>query len=136
MIVVVDINHDGFSITKLKTEKMDIIGVYRSQNGNVVNIIEELQALVDAGRTTVVGGDMNICAVTQKNNYVTKSLKEMGFQQVVSKPTHIDGRSIDHIYIMPGRNVRFDWTLEYFAKYYSDHDGLGLTLLESVETEK
>ena len=117
---VVDINHDGFSITKLKTEKMDIIGVYRSQNGNVVHIIEELQALVDTGRATVVGGDMNICAVTQTNNYVTESLKEMGFQQVVTKPTHIDGRSIDHIYIMSGRNVRFDWTLEYFAKYYSD----------------
>ena len=133
---VVDINHVGFSITKLKTEKIDIIGVYRSHNGSVVAIIEELQTLVDTGRTTVLGGDMNICALTQKNNYMTESLKEMGFQQVVKKPTHIDGRSLDHIYILPGRNIRFEWSLEYFAKYYSDHDGLGLTMLESVETEK
>ena len=57
----------------------------------------------------------------------------MGFQQIVTKPTHIDGRSIDHIYIISGENTRYDWALEYCVKYYSDHDGLGLTMWESGE---
>ena len=66
---------------------------------------------------------------------MTASLKESGFQQIVTKPTHIDGRTLDHIYIRHGRKSRFDWTLEYFPKYYSDHDGLGLTMWESEEID-
>ena len=31
-------------------------------------------------------------------------------------------------------NTSYEWTLEYFPKYYSDHDGLGLTLWESDDT--
>ena len=130
---VVDIKQDGFSLTKLKSERLDIIGIYRSQSGNVVEIIKELEALVDTRRTTGIGGDLNICAVTEKKNYVTACLKEMGFQQIVTKPTHIDGRSIDHIYIISGENTRYDWALEYCVKYYSDHDGLGLTMWVSGE---
>ena len=53
----------------------------------------------------------------------------MGFQQIVTRATHIDGGLIDHIYIYR-ENVQFDWVLEDFPKYYSDHDGLSLTLWE------
>ena len=34
---------------------------------------------------------------------------------------------------MSGENTRYDWALEYCVKYYSDHDGLGLTMWESGE---
>ena len=128
------INQDGFSITKLRNEKLDIIGIYRSQNGKVVNLVKELQTMLDFERGIVLGGDLNLCAVTEGHNYVTASLKEFGFQQIVTKPTHIDGRTIDHIYIRNVENTSYEWTLEYFPKYYSDHDGLGLTLWESDET--
>ena len=128
---VVNINHDGFSITKLENKNLDIIGIYRSQNGNVVDIVKELTAEIDFDKNTVIGGDLNICAVTQSNNYITASLKEMGFEQIVTKSTHIDGRTIDHIYISLKVKERFDWVLEHLPKYYSDHDGLGLTMWES-----
>ena len=128
------VNQNGFSIIKLENEKLDIIGIYRSQNGNVVNIVKELEAMIEIKKTTVIGGDLNLCAVTEGHNYVTASLKELGFQQIVKKSTHIDGRSIDHIYIRNVENTRYKWTLEYFPKYYSDHDGLGLTLWESNDT--
>ena len=130
---VMSINQDGFSIIKLENEKMDIIGIYRSHNGNVVNIVKDLQALLDIERTTVIGGDLNVCALTEGHNFVTASLKELGFKQIVTKPTHIDGRTIDHIYIRNGENSRYVWTLEYFPKYYIDHDGLGLILWDFDE---
>ena len=85
-------------------------------------------------KNTVIGGDLNICAVTQSNNYITASLKEMGFEQIVVKSTHIDGRTIDHIYISQGVKEGFTWVLEHLPKYYSDHDGLGLTMWESGKT--
>ena len=131
---VVNIKKEGFSLTKLESEKLDIIGIYRSQNGNVVDIINVLADMMDIGRTTVIGGDVNICALTQKNNYVTASLKEMGFKQIVTNATHVSGGAIDHVYINQGTLAKFNWSLEYMPKYYSDHDGLGLTMWESSET--
>ena len=71
-----------------------------------------------------------------KNNYVTASLKEMGFKQIVTSATHISGGAIDHVYINQGSSTRFDWSLEYMPKYYSDHGGLGLTFWESREPLK
>ena len=49
---VVNINHDGFSITKLENKNLDIIGIYRSQNGNVVDIVKELTAEIDFDKNT------------------------------------------------------------------------------------
>ena len=62
---------------------------------------------------------------------MTRSLEEMGFKQIVTQATHEEGRALDHIYIRQGQTTRFDWTLEYFPKYYSDHDGVGLAMWES-----
>ena len=130
---VVNINQEGFTLTKLESEKLDVIGIYRSQTGNLVDMINVLGDVIDMERTTVIGGDINICALTHKNNYVTASLKEMGFQQIVANATHVSGGAIDHVYINCGKQTRFDWTLEFSAKYYSDHDGLGLTMWELDE---
>ena len=42
---------------------------------------------------------------------------------------------IQDIYIAQGENVMFEWALEYLPKYYSDHDGLCLTLWEDYEAQ-
>ena len=125
-----NINSAGFSISKVESKVLDIIGIYRSQEGNVTDMIYKLETLIDPGKTSVIGGDLNICALAQPNNYVTASLKEMGFEQIVTRATHIEGGLIDHVYISQGENVKFAWVLEDFPKYYSDHDGLCLTLWE------
>ena len=59
----------------------------------------------------------------------------MGFKQIVTQATHAQGGAIDHIYIRQG-NVRFESLLEYSPKYYSDHDGLYLTMWESSEAKE
>ena len=133
---VTNVNQDGFCITKLENETLDIIGIYRSQNGNVVNIVKGLEAMLGIEKPTVIGDDLTMCAVTEGHNYVTASLKELGFQQIVTKPTHIDGRSIDHIYIRNMENTRYKRTLEYFPKYYSDHDCVGLILYGDKKLEE
>ena len=43
---VTNVKNDGFSITKIENPNLDIIGIYRSQNGNVVEIIKELGSLM------------------------------------------------------------------------------------------
>ena len=76
---------------------------------------------------------MNICVRAHPENYMTKSLKELGFQQVVTESTHIDGGVIDHIYLSKKGNTIAKWIVDYFPKYYSDHDAVGLILLQDME---
>ena len=120
-------------ISKLENEQIKVIGVYRSQDGDVRNLSMILRDLADSKKTVVIGGDMNLCALTQGNNLVTRSLVEMGFKQLVTEATHTDGRAIDHVYLRTSKNTRFDWTLEHMPKYYSDHDGIGLTVWKSFK---
>ena len=115
----------------MESEKLKVIGVYRSQEGDTANLINEIKSLVDREKTTVIGGDINICALTQRKNLVTESLEEIGFKQLVTQATHENGRALDHVYIRQGKTAKFDWALEFFPKYYSDHDGVCLTMWES-----
>ena len=105
---------------------MGVIGVYRSKEGNFQDLIKMLETLIDETKTTIIGGDLNVCVLRAPNNIVTLSLKEKGFSQVVRNATHIDGGLLDHVYICSEEN-KFTWEIEEFPKYYSDHDGIGIT---------
>ena len=104
--------------------------MYRSQEGNVTRLITELKLLMKEEKLTVIGGDMNICLLAHPRNYVTQSLLEIGFKQLVSKATHIEGGLLDHVYLYEGKTRKVSHIIEYFPKYYSDHDGIGLVLTE------
>lgn len=124
---------DGFSVSKISSENIDVVGVYRSQVGNIKDLTETLESLIDNTKITIIGGDLNICFLKKPNNIVTKALKERGFDQGVKIATHIEGGLLDHVYINCPENENFDWDIEVFPKYYSDHDGIGLTLWENSE---
>ena len=121
-----DIKKTGFSISMMKSDDLDVIGIYRSQDGNMDEILQILDKLIIKTKPTMIGGDLNVCVLKAPNNIMTKNLKERGFLQVVKKATHIDGGLLDHVYIF--ENGRFTWAVEEFPKYYSDHDGIGVTL--------
>ena len=130
-----NINGDGFSLSKVTSEDLNIIGVYRSQNGSVVEIIKELQKILDMGKITLIGGDFNLCVLKHPKNHITASLEELGFNQLVTEPTHIEGGAIDHIYKSHQQINRLEWNLEYCPKYYSDHDGLYVTICSPLKDE-
>ena len=48
-----DLNKEGFSISKLQLDKLDIIGIYRSQEGNVADTISHFESLIVEGTATV-----------------------------------------------------------------------------------
>ena len=112
-----NINSEGISITKLESDKLDLVGIYRSQEGSVTTLIEHLESLITKGKTTLVGGDFNICALGNPNNYITQSLKEIGFTQLIRKSTHIEGGLIDHIYLIEGKGSKISYSVEIFPKY-------------------
>ena len=117
----------GAQITKLGSEKVDIIHVYRSQDQCIAPMLDIIYRLVDSNKTTVICGDFNICLKKTPNNTVTQQLTDMKMEQLNKEATHIAGGHIDHMYLKR-MNSRTSATLERYAPYYTDHDALCLTL--------
>ena len=97
-----EIKEEKMQISKLESKEVDVIIVYRSEQGNLTVLVEQLKNLINPGVNTVVTGDFNLCYVANKHNKVTKYLENEGFSQLMNEPTHMRGRHLDHLYFRPG----------------------------------
>ena len=93
------VKESRIQISKLVSDEVDIIAVYRSDQGNVGDLVHHLKTLIEHRKNTVVTGDLNSCCKTSRNNIVTKYHKNEGFIQYMKEATHIKGRHIDHFYL-------------------------------------
>jgi hypothetical protein len=55
----------------------------------------------------------------------------MGFNQLVHEPTHIRGRHIDQVYFLD-QSERLQPIVDRYSPYYSDHDGICITIPELI----
>jgi exonuclease III len=130
---VADISQENMQLTKFKTGKLDIITVYRSEKGNSVEMLNHITTLITQERLTIICGDLNICyIIANKNNRITKHLKNSNFKQVVKYPTHIRGRLIDHVY----HNLNNELIVNQYTPYYTDHDGICVIIKQHLENQK
>ena len=60
--------------------------------------------LLREDKTTIVGGDFNLCFYEKNLNPFPKHMSSLGFKQIVDEPTHIEGGLIDHCYVS-GNNL-------------------------------
>ena len=65
-----NIRKEGFCISMVTSENIDVVGLYRSQEGDLRHLTKILETLIDDTKTTVIGGDLNICALKNPNNVV------------------------------------------------------------------
>ena len=119
------IEESDMQMEKLSLEKVDIIQVYRSSNGNKQKFIEKLTKIMNDRKITVILGDFNICAITEARDTVIEFLIRRGFKSLMMEPTQIMGRCIDHCYISKNAEVA---EIERYSPYYSDHDSIFVTL--------
>ena len=124
---VEDIKTDKFQMTKFKHEQIDLINVYRSQSGNSLELLEHIKKQIETGRRTIITGDFNICFMENFNNRMIQGLLSLGFNQLVHEPTHMRGRHIDHVYFLD-QSGRLKPILDRYSPYYSDHDGICITI--------
>ena len=113
---------------------LDIINVYRSQSGNSLELLEHLKKQIEAVRATIITGDFNICFMENFSNRMVQGLLSLGFNQLVHEPTHIKGRHIDHVFFLDPSD-RLKPIIDRFSPYYSDHDGICITIPEVTENE-
>ena len=79
----------NLQIIKLTTENLDLMNIYRSQDEPLSSVTDLVLSYIDHEKDTIIAGDLNVCA-TQSNQF-TNSLQKVGFTQLVTVPTHIQG---------------------------------------------
>ena len=126
-----DIKKEKIQITKLTFEQLDLIAVYRSELGNLTEMLEHLENLINFDKWTVVCGDFNICYTTNRKNKVTQWLEKNEFTQLMKESTHIRGRLIDHFYHRPIGNTPQVPSVYRYTPYYSDHDATCITFTKT-----
>jgi hypothetical protein len=132
---VEEVKTDKFQIGKFKHKSLDIINVYRSQSGHSLELLEHLKKQIEAERITIITGDFNICFMENNSNRMIQGLLSLGFDQLVHEPTHIQGRHIDHVYFLDP-SKRLKPIIDRYSPYYSDHDGICITIPDVNEIEK
>ena len=131
-----DVKENNFQLTKLTSQSLDVISVYRSQEGKISELENHLLNLLDMEKTTLICGDFNVCFKANRNNKIIHTLEEFGFKQLVQEETHIKGGLIDHVYLRQiDDQVCVDCSL--YSPYYCamDHDALLTTVILKKELE-
>ena len=124
-----DIKEQYFQISKLTSQSLDVISIYRSKESKVNALLKEIEQMIQWDQTTLICGDFNICYISDRNNKLLSALVYLGFAQLVQEATHIKGGLIDHVYIRDGRKIaKADCSL--YSPYYCamDHDALLTTI--------
>ena len=120
--------HKTLQISKIKIQEITSINLYRSSNHSIIEAAKSLKSFIKTGESTLVTGDFNVCALRDPGNAMTKMLEGLGFIQLVSEATHIQGGHIDHCYWLDKRGKWKLPVLERYSPYHSDHDALLITL--------
>ena len=126
---------DEYQLLRLELQYFVIISAYRSPSFNNRRHYEQFTKVILDGihktKVNIVCGDMNIHFNPRSpiDNHLTSSLYERGFVQLVTKPTHIKGHILDHVYVRNCTNVKLRSPLhQFYCPYYSDHDAVLLML--------
>ena len=129
-----DFNTANMQITMFSSKSIDVINVYRSSKGNSAELLARLLKMMDAGTPTLITGDFNICFMNNGRNRMSKGLMEdHGMKQLMTEPTHILGGHIDHVYWKDEHQQCISPIIERYSPYYSDHDGLCITITTKIE---
>ena len=124
-----DVKEKNYQLTKMSSEFVDVISVYRSQEGCIDRLLNTLSGVIDWQKTTLICGDFNVCYNQDRSNKLIATLENLGFKQLVQEATFIKGSLIDHVYLREcGTSIGVDCSL--YSPYYCamDHDALLTTV--------
>ena len=126
----------NMQITKLSSDSVDVVNVYRSSKGNSGELLAKLIEMITPHKPTLITGDFNICFMNHSKNRISQGLLEKHtIQQLMEEPTHILGGHIDHVYWRDAQKIWMDPVIERYSPYYSDHDASCITLKKVKDTE-
>jgi exonuclease III len=89
-----DVKEENMQISKFTSSDIDVLVLYRSQNGNLNLLRQHLEELMNSEKPTMVIGDFNFCFLEDSSQSLKNYLTE-NFSQLVKEPTHIEGNLLD-----------------------------------------
>ena len=122
-----DIREDYMQLSKFSSSTIDIIALYRSQQGTHGNLTKAIETMMQYNNATLVIGDFNYCYTSDLTNVTTKYMKERKFRQLITEPTHIEGNLLDQAYLRDMKG-QLTVTADVHGKYYTDHKSLNIIL--------
>jgi exonuclease III len=125
-----DIKKKNMQLTKFTSPTLDVIALYRSQQGSQKELNHYIKQMETIKKPLLVVGDFNFCYLESSPNPTKHFLVANNFSQLIREPTHIEGNLLDQAYFW-----NMDGLLECSAvvhsKYYTDHKGLAITVKQS-----
>ena len=115
-----DIKEEHLQVTVLETEKLTVIGVYRSIADQHLALF--LEELIPTSGNCLFIGDFNLGT----NNEIFTSLHIMGFQPLISEATHFSGGHLDQAWLRTLTISHDVHSINLYSPYYNckDHDAL------------
>ena len=121
----IDIKEENLQLSKFTSDVIELVVLYRSQNGDHKHLTQILETLLDSEKPLFVVGDFNFCFMGNSSNPTKKYFHENLFEQLVQEPTHIEGNLLDHAYMRDPKRVN-KYKTELHSKYYTDHKGVAM----------
>ena len=114
-------------MSKFSSKNIDILAIYRSQNGNLANMNYEIEMMMQPDKPILIMGDFNYCQSELSTNATKKFLKQNNFVKLIDEPTHIEGNILDQAHLKDvGMNITA--TASLHSKYYTDHKGIAVIM--------
>ena len=111
----------------MTSTQINILAIYRSRNGNLAILNNEIETMMQLDKPLLIIGDFNYCQSELSTNLTTKFLKQNNFINLIDKPTHIEGNILDQAHLHDiERTLTATATLH--SKYYTDHKGIAVTI--------
>ena len=76
-----DVSDEKYQMTKISSEILDVINVYRSKGANSEKFLDDFVSLFQPNKETWVLGDFNLCFQTETSHMIVKFLVEIGCQR-------------------------------------------------------
>ena len=122
-----DIKKENMQLTKFTSLALDVIALYRSQQGSQKELNHYIKQMESKSKPLLVIGDFNFCYLDSSSNPTKHFLEANNFSQLIREPTHLEGNPLDQAYFR-----KMDGLLKCSAvvhsKHYTDHKGLAITV--------
>ena len=121
-LYVVPFQSENCSILKATYYDFEIMNLYRfASSTNINQFTTDVLSHLDTSKTTVILTDSNLDYLKSPGNHFSSSLNTMGFQQMITKPTHELGGLLDQVYFYSPCQEASCKLYKAHSLFWSDH---------------
>jgi hypothetical protein len=123
------VHNSKFQMIHASFSDFDLLAVYCSPtrtNETTAQFVNDILALLTPRKQTYIMGDVNEEA--RDHGYIQMRLLTAGFTQFISRPTHIQGGILDHVYANRTPDLKIIKDADVYPCYFSDHASVSLTV--------